>query len=76
MNIDEYNNKIVDNFRYFDKIHFNQLDTFSQDISFNFDTTLNINSDNITLELYCRHNTHDQFYKINSKIYFDIVLKT
>ena len=73
---DEYNNKIVDNFRYFDKIHFNQLDTFSQDISFNFDTTLNINSDNITLELYCRHNTHDQFYKINSKIYFDIVLKT
>lgn len=81
----KFNTKSSQNFKFYERIISDQLNTFRQDISFkvpnsNFITTnFAHNGCNISLELYYRHSSHNKFYKIHQKLQFllifDVLIK-
>ena len=81
----QFDTNLSQNFKFYERIIIDQLNTFGQDISSkvqnnNFITT-NFPNDgcNISLELYYRHSSHNKFYKIHQKLQFllifDVLIK-
>jgi hypothetical protein len=73
-------NKYISNtFTYYEKLSFDYINTFNKTIKFHFNTENILNNlynlDNLTLEIYHRHVLHDQFYKIHSKLIFNILFE-
>jgi hypothetical protein len=68
-----FNKKWSKDFNFYNKILFNQINTFGQDVNIELNNHLNtdyINIDDIHMELYYRHINHRKFYKINKRLKF------
>lgn len=72
-NSDNFNINTSQEFKFYNRISFDYINTFGQDISIKLphNSIRNINQiDDISLELYYRHNSHQKFYKIYNKLKF------
>lgn len=72
----KFNTKMCQDFNFYERISFKQLDTFSQDIITQIENSilnLDIDIQDISLELYYRHVNHRKFYKINHRLKFLMV---
>lgn len=67
-----FNKKTCKNIPFFEKISFNQIDTFGKNVIINnLNNNINdIDIDNISIEFYYRHVNHRKFYRINNKLKF------
>lgn len=72
-NSDKFNINTSQEFKFYNRISFDYINTFGQDVSITlpYNSINNINQiDDISLELYYRHNSHQKFYKIYNKLKF------
>jgi len=71
---DNFNIKSSQNFKFYERIVFDQLNTFGQDISSVIKNSNFIDNEcNISVELYYRHSSHNKFYKIHKKLQFVLI---
>ena len=72
------NKYVSKTFNYYEKLSFDYINTFNKTIKFELNSTheCNVgNLSNLSFEIYHRHILHDQFYKINSKLIFNMLFE-
>jgi hypothetical protein len=68
---DIFNTKTCKDFKFFERISFNHIDTFGRLItSSNLNNIIETDISNLSIELYYRHISHRKFYKVNERLKF------
>lgn len=75
LTLEELNKNICQNFKFYDRLNFNQIQTFGNVINITpiNNTIYNMDIDNLSIEFYYRHMTHRKFYRINERLKFTLI---